>query len=254
MRALYTLLFLSVLTVQSNADEISIRADAWYPINGQPNSDKQGYMIDLANSVFALYGHTVDYDVAPWKRALLEVEQGIHDCVVGAYVKDAPDFTFPKHHWGLVNTGVYVLSDDPFIFTSVASLKNRQVGIITGYAYSSDEINHHINTSSNIYKAVSGKNPLQSNIKKLQHERIDTIIENPLVMAAKLKSLNISNKIKLAGTVGKQSPIYIACTPDSKRAKEIIHMIDEGTKKLRGSGEFDKILQKYGLTDWQKSH
>ena len=93
---------------------------------------------------------------------------------------------------------------------------------------------------------------VRSNIKKLQHKRIDTIVENPAVMAAKLNELRINDEIKLAGRVGELSPIYIACTPDSERARDIIKMVDEGTRKLRESGKLNSILAKYGLKDWQQ--
>lgn len=252
MKKKLALLLPLFLCNQLIADEISIRADEWFPMNGMPKSDNQGYMIDLATEIFAQYGHTVNYDVTPWQRAVAEVEQGLHDCVVGAYVEDAPNFTFPTESWGIVNTGVYVRADDPFVFKGKESLNDRKVGIISGYAYSSEEINQSISDSPDIYKAITGHDPLQSNIKKLQHERIDTIVENPAVMAAKLKELDITDEIRMAGRVGELSPIYIACTPDSKRAKDIVKMVDEGTKQLRASGKLAKIMTKYGLTDWQK--
>jgi polar amino acid transport system substrate-binding protein len=36
----------------SYADVVSIRADAWYPINGDAGSEAPGYMIEIAEVIF----------------------------------------------------------------------------------------------------------------------------------------------------------------------------------------------------------
>jgi polar amino acid transport system substrate-binding protein len=45
--------------------------------------------------------------------------------------------------------------------------------------------------------------------------------------------------------------MYIACSPAKATSAGYIKLIDEGTAKLRASGEFNKILSSYGISDWQ---
>jgi polar amino acid transport system substrate-binding protein len=72
IRFLIVILSYSILVVSVQAQTISIRADYWYPMNGDPNSDKPGYMIDLAKAIFEPQGIAVDYQLMPWSRAIQE--------------------------------------------------------------------------------------------------------------------------------------------------------------------------------------
>lgn len=87
---------------------ISIRADNWYPMNGNPESNLPGYMIELARAIFKQHGYEVNYETMPWKRALSTVKTGKHDCVVGAYKEDAPGFVFPTESWGMDQADFFV--------------------------------------------------------------------------------------------------------------------------------------------------
>lgn len=72
-------------------------------------------------------------------------------------------------------------------------------------------------------------------------------------MKAKLKELKLSGELVSAGRLADSSPMYIACSPANKeRSKKLVNWVDEGTRKLRESGELQKIMEKYGLSDWKE--
>ena len=73
-------------------------------------------------------------------------------------------------------------------------------------------------------------------------------------MQAKLKEMGLESKIDEAGDLGEASNIYIACSPAKESSKVLMNLVDEGTEKLRLSGELQKILDKYGLKDWKWSN
>lgn len=54
----------------TNADNIEIQADEWCPYTCQPNSDREGYLIDIARTIFEPIGHKITYVTTPWNRAL----------------------------------------------------------------------------------------------------------------------------------------------------------------------------------------
>lgn len=238
------------LSIPVLADQVSIRADVWYPMNGDPGSGNQGFMIDIAEKVLTANGHTLDYKAMPWERALDQVRAGKFDCVVGAYKSDAPDFVFPQEHWGLDSTGVFVRADDSFQYTDLASLTGRKVGVIKGYAYD-DDLNNAIASDKKTFKAAAGGNALESNIKKLTGKRLDSVIESTAVFSAKASEIGMVDKTKLAGVIGDKSPIYIACSPNKPSSGGLVKMFDEGLAKLRASGELASIMGKYGMSDWK---
>ena len=81
--------------------------------------------------------------------------------------------------------------------------------------------------------------------------RIDVILESPAVFNAKLKDLNLQGQAEFAGAIGDPENLYVACTPKKESSKAYVKLIGDGTVELRQSGELKKILEKYGLSDWQ---
>jgi polar amino acid transport system substrate-binding protein len=243
-------LLLSGMLIPVSAATVSIRADSWFPMNGEPGGDSQGYMIDMATEIFTAAGHTVDYKQMPWERAVKSVREGLFDCVVGAYPEDAPDFVFPSTSWGMDSTGYYVTNESTWQFSGFDSLLTQKVGVIGGYAYG-EEFDALVKSRPDVFKNSSGKDALSKNFKKLVNNRIDVVVESVAVADAKLKELGLNSKLKIAGTNPEKAPIYIACSPAKSTSKMYIELIDKGTKTLRKSGKLKAILDKYGLQDWQ---
>jgi polar amino acid transport system substrate-binding protein len=162
------------------AATVSIRADAWFPINGEPGGNSEGYMIDMATAIFTAAGHTVDYKKMPWVRAVKSVREGLFDCVVGAYVEDAPDFIFPSTNWGMDRTGYYVTSESTWKFSGFDSLLTETVGVINGYAYG-DEFDALVKSRVDVFQGSSGEDALERNFKKLVHNRLDIVVESVVV-------------------------------------------------------------------------
>jgi polar amino acid transport system substrate-binding protein len=244
-------LFITSVLIPVSAETISIRADAWFPMNGKPGGNSEGYMIDMATEIFEAAGHTVDYKQMPWERAVKSVRNGLFDCVVGAYPEDAPDFIFPSVNWGMDSTGYYVTNKSTWQFNGFDSLLNQKVGVIGGYAYG-EEFDALVKSRPDVFKGTSGKDALAKNFKKLMNNRIDVVVESVSVANAKLKEIGLNSKLKMAGTNPEKAPIYIACSPAKSTSKMYIELIEKGTEELRQTGKLKTILAKYGLEDWHE--
>jgi polar amino acid transport system substrate-binding protein len=236
----------------AQADTVVIRADHWYPMNGKPGDANPGFMIEIAQRTLAQGGHTVDYDLMPWERALHSAENGTIDCVVGAYKSDAPNLLFPENSQGVDITATFVKKGSPWRYSNLEGLKSVQVGGITGYSYG-DDVDAFIEQNPQKVQLLSGDTALEQNIRKLLGGRIDVILESPSVLNAKLKELNLQGQADFAGAIGEPENLYIACTPQKDSSRAYIKMISDGTQQLRQSGELKKILEKYGLSDWAEN-
>lgn len=234
----------------AHADTVTIRADHWYPMNGTPGAALPGFMIEIAQQSLAKAGHTVDYALMPWERALYSAQKGQIDCVVGAYKSDAPDLLFPESSQGVDTVAAYVKKGNPWRYSTVEALKSIKLGGISGYGYG-DEIDAYIEKNPTHVQLTVGETALDQNIKKLLAGRIDVLIESPAVFDAKLKELKQENQFEQAGTLSDVENLYIACSPVKESSKTYIKLISEGTEALRQSGELAKILAKYGLKDWK---
>ena len=245
----WIILLLSTVWMNSLlAETITIRADYWYPMNGDPNSEKPGYMIELAKAIFEPNGIAVDYQLMPWPRAIQQVRLGHHDCVVGAYKESVPDFTFAHDHWGMDQTLFYKLKGDTWEYTgNLDDLIGRKVGVIRAYSYGAelDKVFKSLNAQS-----ASGDNAIETNIKKMFSGRIDTLIESYYVMQTKLSELNLTKRIVSAGDSQQGQPMYLACSPESKRSKRFIRIVNEAMPKLKNNGQLKRILNKYDIQVW----
>jgi len=246
-------LILSIVNLPALAagNVVSIRADSWYPMNGEPGATDPGYMIELAEKVFGSAGMTVDYKTMPWARALESVKKGEFDCVVGAYTSDAEGFVFPAEKWGMDSTTAFVKKGDSWTYNGVDSLKTRKTAIIQDYSYG-DELDAFIAANPQAFEKLGGDDALTKNIKKLAAGRVNTMLESATVTEATLNKLGMTGVLANAGGTAEAEAMYIACSPaDKTRAETLTKLVDEQTKALRSSGDLQKILGKYGLKDWQ---
>jgi len=231
---------------------IHIRADAWFPMNGEPGSDRPGYMIELAQAIFGAQGYQVDYRVMPWSRSLLNVSLGFSDCVVGAYKEDAPSFVFPETSWGEDQMLFWKRADSEWQFDGgLSSLEGLQIGLIRDYAYS-PAFDALMAMAPSGAEFLSANNALHQNIRKLMLGRIDVTVESRLVMDAKLEALGLEEEIVSAGQLGSLNPMYIACSPKNPESQRYVEWVDAGTARLRETGELQAILARYGLRDWRQ--
>lgn len=256
MRIRYTAVlvggFLAALAGACPAATVSLRADVWFPMNGEPGSARPGYMVEIATAAFKAGGHTVDYATMPWERTLISVREGRFDCAIGAYKEDAPDFVFPEEPLGMDQSFFWVKSGDAWRYNGLGSLKDRNIGLVGGYAYDEDFQKFVDNPANGVKtQTLNADNALEQNIKKLLAGRIDLVLESDSVMKAKLADMGLADQVQHAGPLTEPVAMYIACSPAKASSQDYVRLLTEGVRRLRASGELKAILDKYGLKDWR---
>ncbi len=255
MRLQVSLIILLCTAAQVHADTITIRADEWLPYNGPVNRKPAGYMIEMADTIAATQGHTVEYKTMPWDDAVESSRKGDIDCVVGALKSDAEGFAFPEESWGKSLNGLFALTDTvDWTFTDVDSFSSIRIAVISGYSYS-EEIDAYIEANkddpSKVVIVNSTGRALMNAVSRLVSRKADVIIEDVNVAASTFAKMNMQDRMKSVGVVGEAEPLYIACTPANARGRQFADMFSAGTVELRSSGKLAEILEKYGVEDWQ---
>ena len=250
----WTLLVVSILISAAACfagDTITLRADIWDPYNGDPASDRPGFMIELAKAVFEKAGYTVDYQVEGWSwdRSVEEAKKGNIDGIVGAAKSDAPDFIFPSVALCKQRMFFFVKKGNPWRYAGVDSLAPVKLGVISGYTYV-DDIDVYIEANKDNedrVQSVQDDNALELNLKKLAAGRIDTLIEDAAVFNSKAKALGIADQFESAGLAGPEDECYIAFTPAKPSSAKYAELLAAGIKEMTASGELQKLLDKYGI-------
>ncbi len=229
------------------AETITIVADKRFPYNGEPGSSEPGFIIEIAIEVFMEKGHTVIYKKMDWDEAVKDTREGKYTAIVGAAKGDAPDFIFPKLAQAVTNAYMFVKKGDTWRYIGLDSIKEKKIAIITGHAYDED-FDKFISTS----KASVKNSSLTESVELLLGSKVTALIEDSYVLSAFSMKHFIEGSMESAGQVGVPEAVYIAFSPVDPKSEGYAEIIDNGMKRLRSSGQFKKILCKYGLKDWAK--
>jgi len=241
--------------LSARADTITIVADPWCPYNCEPESDTPGFMVEIAERVFAEAGIEVRYETVPWVRALQATESGEYNGAIGASKVEATGFVFPAVEQGRMRNGFWVVRESRWQFNGVESLTDINLASLAGYSYG-PQVEHYLEDPSNAHRVTElyGPTPLQNGLNMLQRGRIDALLEDEYVFRYEVKQRNEVDLFRLAGRVELDpqfSDVYIAFSPSLPSSQRYASLLGEGMARLRANGELDAILARYGVSDWR---
>lgn len=237
-----------------SADTIRLVADPWCPYNCDPDSERAGFMVDIAKTVLEAQGHRVEYHRRPWVRALQEARDGDFHGVIGATRLEAPDFIFPDLAQGQAVNAFWTLAESPWQYLEPGSLEGRQLAVIAGYSYG-EAIGRMLEDERHrpFITRLHGVTPLRNGLRMLERGRIEVLLEDEHVMSYQLRQSGQAEKFRQAGYVPAQpdtARVYIAFSPAHDRSADYAREITDGVARLRASGELARILAAYGVSDW----
>ena len=247
------LVFLSPIVKAQKPVEIILAADYWCPFNCQPQSSQPGYMIEVAQRIFAQHNIKVNYQIIPWSRALKMCRKGEIAAVVGGYQSDAPDFIYPTIEQGMIGFSFFSLRNMNWRYLGLTSLEDKRLAIAYDYAYSAELGSYIKKNQANKDKLfiAYGDQPLKKNIQLLERDLVDVIIETEPVFWYVSKQINKQHLFRQAGKLQSAQAAYIAFSPAIVESQHYAEILSQGMQRLRESGELASILAKYGLTDWR---
>ena len=232
---------------------VSVRADIWYPYTGSEYSEKPGYIIELLAKILEPSDYRLEYATMSWRRAVDLTRFNYYDCIAGADPGDVPDFIFTETPFGMVTLKFFVRKGASWQFKSIDHLKTMRLGVTRDYSYDAGPLDAYIkeNPDKNI-TLVSKEDPIGVLIDLLAKGEIDTFVDAELAVKRRLQEKNLSEQFQSAGDLGQASPIFVACGPTNTRARALVALFDEGLKRLRFNGEYQRILDRYEVADWEK--
>lgn len=223
---------------------ITIVADQWCPINCEPNSDKPGYVVEVAQRIFNAVGHDVIYQKVPWKRAISGTQKGQYTAIIGATVnQENSGLILPQEHFCTLENDYYVQAGNTWVYQGPDSLKGKTLGIINGYFYGN--IQSYIDTGTIKTEKMTGDTALLLNLKKLIGGRFFALVDWGPVVDNLAQQQGLSKEIVHAGRGGNTTPLYLGF---GSAHQDYADIWDKGLKDLKSHGLLEPILQKYGLS------
>ena len=244
---------LLLLAARTYAERLQVVADIWCPFNCQPNAPLPGYISEVLAAVFPQ--EHIDYQVVPWKRAVLQTRQGVSTAAIAATAEMAKEglLLIGRQPVGHAYDCLYVASGNPLSYHGRAADLHgvQRLGIALGYEYA-EGIGEWLANDANKAKifAESGDEPARRNLRKLMRGGLDGMVEDRSVMSFLLLDPAYAGRVTLAGC-NQAVPLYMAFSPKRPGAESLPERFDQGLVALRQSGRLAQILGKYGVTDWQ---
>lgn len=211
-------------------------------------SDTPGYMVEIAQQVFARQHISLILEYNPYVRALVLGKEGKIDGMFGVGYPD-PAYHAPYGTHGVDRVCLFGRENGGPV---IDDLKHNVVGLTKGYDVSS--IPSFADISAQLVKYnnliwLTGENNVPRFIEMLSTGRIDGFIDRDYVVSWYSKAKhNLELEKKYCSEPRKS---YILFFQNSPNAEYYSRMINEGIGELRTDGTLKQILARYGLSDWE---
>lgn len=240
--------FLLLVMPPARADVIELRADIWCPLNCEPDSDRPGYMIELAQEALALYGHEVRYSTMTWGRSLEWVRRGEINGVIGTDQDESPDLVFGPVLGAYQETLIFRKDEGRQIETA-EDLDGIRIGAVVDYDYHpvfNTYITEHQQDPTRV-QMIGGDETLKRNLQKLSAGRIDMAMDERSVVHYMLRELGMRDRVDLI-SYEEPTDLFIAFSPVLESSQLYARQLSEGLAQLKESGRYTEILSRYGLS------
>lgn len=221
---------------------------------------EKGFLVDIVEAIFNQASINVNVDILPTARALKLAREGKADGIIGVSKRQAPSLSFPNVNIGQRRLIFYVNHDDDWHYAGLNSMASRRLAVQFGVSYGiADNYIQHYQNTHRIQK-ITGGNINERLLMLLAKQRANLIIQDKNIMEhylafhanAKLSDLTASKNHRPVTEAGYILPENIYLAFNHPHARQYIDLVSKGLDKLRKRGELDRILMRYGLTDWQQ--
>jgi len=226
----------------SGENTISLVTLNWGPYADE-NLENYGFTSEIISKAFERAGYRVSIAFKPWKRALIETEDGKYDAVYCAYYTDerAKIYGLSEPYAESI-LGFFKRKDRDIRFATLPDLKPYKIGVTLGYA-NSDEFD-----KADYFKKETSPAD-EVSIKKLEAGRIDLATMDKYVGFHILNTTFKQGKevIEFMEKPLVVNNLYVCFSRavngwEKKRAD-----FNSGLVQIKKDGTYDKILKKHGF-------
>lgn len=206
---------------------------------------------EIINQCLDEMGYPIDYLKLPVKRTHVQMQNGDLDISLYSYKKAREDFVYySKVPIFISEYGFAVAKDSKVAINQISDLEKYYIGHLGGLTHT-PEVLKIIEDKRKIDEVIESYN-IDIMLRQLINvpSRIDIIPNSKETFLWRAKELGISDKIKVLDFTLAVKPYYVTVSKASQnidRPLQFMGQIDQCLVKLHENGEYEKILDKYGL-------
>lgn len=226
-----------------NAESFKITTDSYTPYT-ITEGKVTGAFSEIVDAALKQGGHDVSYQVAPWTRAMVMAQEGDVSATMPWFKTPEREANFLYSDPVMDATNkIFIKKNGPVAanlnWNTYADFKPYKFGGVIGYWYVLG-----FNKAGVTLELVPRD---EQNVKKLEAGRIDAFIGDELVSWALIKKMypGREGEFTTVEKVESTAPLYVLATKSMPGSANFISQLNDGLKKIRASGEYDKIIAKY---------
>ena len=189
----------------------------------------------------------------PWNRALLMVNAGTANGILGLEKSSSPNLIYPASAVAKYSVVVFSLASNNWRYSGVESLKNVRLGLIQGTGDGDDpDFANYLKSNPANVTYLATNDTLLHLFKMIEAHHIDATIDDQFAGNYLLEKSGKKNLYKTAPFHQNDTRGYVGVTPKDPKSRHLADVFDAGMARLRKSGKLKSIVAAYGMTDWQK--
>lgn len=198
------LCFLTV-SLSAHGQTLRIVSEAWQPYVHEENGVLRGLDYEAANIVLQRLGVETTWQLLPWKRCLLALEQGQADAILDIFHTPEREATilYPSEPMSRIDLVLFYNKASPYPFKTLDDLQGLKIGTSAGYWYSDPAFRE-----SDLFIREPAPSHA-ANFGKLLRERVDLVINDRLAGRYLVAQMGLEQQIAHHPTVISSDNLYL---------------------------------------------
>lgn len=221
-----------------------------------PDSLHKGFTHDITLAIFSQLGYQIEFVSLPWARAAVDALNGRLDGVLSAGQSEVPGMIFPSQELATQRDCFFGRSSDTWQPDDAQSFVGRRTIVFKGWVKEQSFLQ---TLGKEQYRVTFEELPIDEHY----YTRVETMVlagrahafwmDENVYDYIRRTTGRYRDGVKNLGCIEFQK-LYLALTPQKMtQSTRLAQEFDEGMIHLRESGELARILNVYGLQDWNRS-
>jgi len=250
----FPLLFTTLFCKTSSAvspEIVTLVANNWCPQHCMNNTDKPGYLVEIAQAALSAEGIQSTITFEPWLRAVKSVEESERDGLLTPAVSEQKHLLRHKEPLASQRFCFYTLSSKKILLNTLSDFHGKTIAFVKGNDLGK-EFMEYISEEKNgvtLHEIISGTEEFAPRIFRfLTMGRVQSVAITEDMGDYYLGS---NPSVKQQVSKGFCSPsefLHVGLSPKNPaRSRQIGKQIDNGLKKIKANGTYDNIRKSYFL-------
>ncbi|MBB5204296.1 polar amino acid transport system substrate-binding protein [Inhella inkyongensis] len=227
----------------AKAAPLRVAAESFPPFTHQADGRVQGLDVELVSRVMAGLGQTLEISILPWKRALLDLEEGVLDAVLGVSRGGLNEreemLAFPDEPLSTAYSHFYFRADRPFLFDGLFTLKGKRVAVLAGYRHPPD-----FSAASYFQREASATH--EQSLRKLLAGRVDLALVHAAVGEYLIQREGWSEQLRADAAPIAPGRLYMGFSRQRGHAL-LAERFGLALQRYKRGPEYRQMLARYGL-------